>query len=134
MDSLGGGRVPVGVAPSGTFSNVESIGGVESLLSESVTATNVAMSLTVAQLPSHTHTQNAHGHTNRPQNWTVFNITPGGNFSYYGGQIPVSNNAATATNQNTGSGTAHNHTQNAHNHMNSTLQPYITCYMFKRIR
>jgi len=99
------------------------------------------MSLTVAQLPVHTHIQNAHSHGGGGVN------TAAGTPVYQVGQYPIyiyndhranwsslhGINNATPTNQNTGSGTAHNHTQNSHNHTTSTIQPYITVFIYKRI-
>jgi microcystin-dependent protein len=78
--------------------------------------------LSSAEMPSHTHTQNAHGHDLGPGQ--SFGMSFGGNTgafttliaqvqfinqgSYQG---PYSANANTATNQNTGGGGAHNNTQ-----------------------
>ncbi len=76
--------------------------------------------LTVTEMPSHTHTQNAHSHANPVA------VTYGGNAGTYrsifatnspfwsGADWNNPTSAATATNQNTGGGGAHNN-----------LQPYI---------
>lgn len=68
--------------------------------------------LNSSQMPSHSHTQNAHSH--EPQ--TFFNAAPGGtsvtgigNTTYAGSAIAAAAN--TATNQNTGGGGAHNNVQ-----------------------
>ena len=115
------GRVPVGVNTSGTFNSVEKTGGSET------------HKLTVAQMPSHTHTQNSHRHNyGRPALFGGENNDDGSIFTpRYSGrtssQYKGNSNGwtemsyTTATNQNTGGGEAHNN-----------LQPYITCYMFKR--
>ena len=157
--SWGAGRVPVGInANDGDFNTVEKTGGAKT------------HTLTVAQMPSHTHTQNSHNHTQNSHNHTQnahthtqnahdhdvrykgFSISSSSSGymvlrrnesadSYDGtdGNAAMSttatnqnttatnnattatNNATTATNQNTGGGGAHNN-----------LQPYITCYMWKR--
>jgi microcystin-dependent protein len=91
--------------------------------------------LTEAQMPSHTHTQNAHTHTQNAHGHTIVNPSTGSQILYMGngasgfadqwgqgGQgglgagTPIQANTATnqnttATNQNTGSGAAHNITQ-----------------------
>ena len=155
----GAGKVPVGVNTAETeFATVEKTGGAKT------------HTLTVAQMPSHTHTQNSHNHTQNSHNHTQnahthtqnahdhdvrykgFSISSSSSGymvlrrnesadSYDGtdGNAAMSttatnqnttatnnattatNNATTATNQNTGGGGAHNN-----------LQPYITCYMWKR--
>lgn len=117
----GQGRVPVGVNTSGTFNSVEKTGGSET------------HTLTIAQMPSHTHTQNSHRHNyGRPALFGGENNDDGSIFTprYTGrtsSQYKGNSNGwtemsyTTATNQNTGGGESHNN-----------LQPYITCYMFKR--
>jgi microcystin-dependent protein len=130
----GAGRVPVGVDATQTeFDTVEETGGAKT------------HTLTVGEMPVHTHTQNAHshgisdpGHTHNQTVDASYNPARGGGASDYaqnntglnasGGGLStgasttgVSVMSATATNQNTGGGGAHNN-----------LQPYITCYMFKR--
>lgn len=95
------GRVPVG-KNAGTFGTLGSTGGAET------------HTLTEAQMPSHTHIQNAHTHNQSGQ--TV------SNFTGYGQNSAINGNAAnpsgltvtgstTATNQNAGGGQAHNNLQ-----------------------
>lgn len=117
----GQGRVPVGISTSGTFNTVEKTGSSET------------HTLTIAQMPSHTHTQNSHRHNyGRPALFGGENNDDGSIFTprYTGrtsSQYKGNSNGwtemsyTTATNQNTGGGESHNN-----------LQPYITCYMFKR--
>ncbi len=101
------GRVPVG-KNGGTFGTLGSAGGAET------------HTLTTAQMPSHTHTQDAHSHGGV--------IITGGlsvpQGSYYGvwGNYGLKNtDATTATNQYTGGGQAHN-----------ILQPYqVLNYIIK---
>ena len=114
----GAGRVPVGIGSNGTtnYSTVEATGGEEK------------HTLTVAEMPSHTHTQNSHSHTT----YNRWNSYGGGNLSGYGYTSPANSWAqdgyqqdytggTTATNQNTGGGGSH-----------ENRQPYITVYMWKR--
>ena len=114
----GAGRVPVGIGSNGTtnYSTVEATGGEEK------------HTLTIAKMPSHTHTQNSHKH----KTYDRWNSYGAGNLSSYGYISPANGsaqdgkqqdytNSVTATNQNTGGGGAHNN-----------LQPYITVYMWKR--
>lgn len=101
------GKVPVGLSVTELeFRYLNDRGGAKS------------HTLTTAQMPSHTHTQNAHTH---PQNITA---NAGGtavrnDYTADARGVPynqgANTNATVATNQNTGGGGAHNN-----------LQPYIT--------
>jgi hypothetical protein len=107
----GSGRVPVGVDAAQTeFTAVEAMGGAKT------------HTLTPAQMPSHTHIQNSHAHIvniGGSFGTPIRGVTgaPDGGVGQFGGILV----GTTATNQYTGDGNAHNN-----------LQPYITCYMFKR--
>ena len=121
------GRVLVGLDSGDTdFDTSEETGGAKT------------HTLTSAEMPSHTHTQNAHTHTQDAHSHVLTQLrdaTTGGattnialtadTSSTLGtkvtGSTTATNQNATATNQNTGGGGAHNN-----------LQPYITVYMFKR--
>jgi hypothetical protein len=108
------GRVLVGLDAGQTeFDTVKETGGAKT------------HTLTEAEMPSHTHVQNAHSHTYASQT-----ATTGGVSSYEHGTIDTSStaaestisvNATTATNQNTGGGAAHNN-----------LQPYIVVHFWER--
>ncbi|GAA4176607.1 DUF859 family phage minor structural protein [Gryllotalpicola koreensis] len=107
-----GGKMPMGRL-AGTY-DVGGTGGE---------ATHV---LTVAEMPSHTHTQNSHNHSQNSHSHGQVVTNPGsggtaarndynsdgGGLSYTQGvntdAATATNNAATATNQNTGGGAAHN--------------------------
>jgi microcystin-dependent protein len=113
------GRVPVGKDTSQTeFDALGETGGAKT------------HTLTVDQMPSHTHTQNSHNHSHRQ--W-IFNGAGHGGGNRYGfgyaantgaandtgaasssGEVQYGNYPTTATNQNTGGGQAHNN-----------LQPYL---------
>ena len=92
--AYGGGRVMVGVHSSGTFDGLNETGGSET------------QTLSVANLPSHTHDTNINGGNSTDGNPAI--ASGGGD----------TGNITTGA---TGSGTAHNN-----------LQPYITVYMWKR--
>jgi len=109
------GRVTVGRNPSDAdFDNVGDLGGAKTV------------TLTTAEIPSHNHTQNAHGHSLGPgQDFgTFFGGNPGG-FATFALQVQAINQstyqgaysatANTATNNPAGGGGAH-----------TNLQPYIT--------
>ena len=125
----GTGRVPVGVNANDTnFATVEKTGGASTV------------TLTTAQMPSHTHakgtlaTASAGGHTHDLKNQKTSWGTSGGNRVL----VDATSGYTAVTNKTTTSAGAHTHTisgstasagsGSAHNN----LQPYITCYMWKR--
>lgn len=126
----GSGRVPVGINTSDSnFNTVEKTGG----------AATVALS--TAQMPAHTHakgtlaTASAGGHTHNLQNQkAAWGVDGGGNRVI----VDATSGYTAVTNKATSSAGAHTHTVSgstasagsgsAHNN----LQPYITCYMWKR--
>lgn len=129
----GSGRVPVGVNTSDSnFSTVEKTGGA------------AAVTLTTAQMPSHTHTftgssattGSAGAHTHNLQNQKTAWGTSGGNRVL----IDATSGYTAVTNKATTSAGAHTHTVTVKGSNASTggggshnnLQPYITCYMWKR--
>jgi len=123
--AFGAGRVPVGFDSGQTeFDTDEETGGAKTV------------TLTAAEMPSHTHTQNSHNHTQDAHSHqervattstSGTGITGTANLSGNTGAnqttaaTTATNQAATATNQNTGGDGAHNN-----------LQPYIVVRMWKR--
>jgi hypothetical protein len=111
--AFGAGKVIVGLDSGDTdFDTAEETGGAKTV------------TLSTAEIPAHTHTQDAHTHgfttysTGGTSGITVQNSTRQA--------TPETVNlggvtSTTATNQNTGGGGAH-----------ATVQPYIVCYMWKR--
>lgn len=106
----GAGQTLVGVDAAQTeFNTVRKTGGAKT------------HTLTIAEMPSHTHIQNQHRHTRGATNGAVgFQETVSLGNSAARGYSPAGD-YATATNQDTGGGGAHNN-----------LQPYITCYIWER--
>lgn len=121
------GRMLVGLdAGDADFDTVLETGGAKTV------------TLTEAQMPSHTHVQNAHNHTQDAHSHTIpvgatddtaapfdradaGTNASGANASASTGTATATNQAATAVNQNTGGGGAHNN-----------LPPYVVVYMWRR--
>ena len=131
----GAGRVPVSVSEQDTnFNTVEKTGGAS------------AVTLSMTQIPAHNHTVPRHthtataapagAHTHHVQRWQATSSTSGG--TRYLAQGDIDNTSTTSSagehthdivvgmskdsqTGNTGGSAAH-----------SNLQPYITCYMWKR--
>ena len=125
----GSGRVPVGVNASDTnFSTVEKTGGASTV------------TLTTAQMPSHSHAKGTLAADSGGSHKHNLNLTKSGwGIDNASNKVIVDSTTYTAlTNKATASAGAHEHTisgstasagsGNAH----SNLQPYITCYMWKR--
>lgn len=126
----GAGRVPVGVnASDGNFNTVEKTGGASSV------------TLTATQIPSHTHakgtlaTASAGAHTHNLQNQkAAWGLDGGGNRVI----VDATTGYTAVTNKATTSAGAHTHTISGSTAAtggggsHSNLQPYITCYMWKR--
>lgn len=125
----GSGRVPVGVNTSDSnFSTVEKTGGA------------AAVTLSASQIPSHTHakgtlaTASAGAHTHNLQNQKA----PWGTSASNRVLVDATSGYTAVTNKATTSAGVHTHTISgstaatggggSHNN----LQPYITCYMWKR--
>ena len=93
------GRVPVGKASSGTFDTLNATGGAET----------DSHTLTISEIPAHTHSSHDSNHTRTPDS------TDDTSDEY--GAYASSNTGST------GGGNAHTH---------DILQPYIVVYMWKR--
>jgi hypothetical protein len=118
----GTGRVPVGVdTGQSEFNTVEKTGGGKtSTNTNSGGGTSGPTAITIDQMPSHTH-----GYKDLSA-WSG-NMRDNGNASTWAGDIESGNT------DTVGGGQGHTHTTPNHQHTLSILQPYITCYMFKRI-
>ena len=126
----GTGRVPVGVNTSDTnFNTVEKTGGANT------------HTLVTAELPSHNHsfsgsvTVNANGaHTHQASSGS-YKVGSGSASTYY-----YMTNGGSTSGQTTGSGGSHDHSgsvsgsvgNNGSGAAHNNLQPYITCYFWKR--
>ena len=136
-ESWGSGRVPVGVNTSDSdFNTVEKTGGSKSQ-SYTPAGTNSGGSvsghtLTVNEIPSHYHNM---GRSNQGGGRTDWGLVGAG---AHGGNVALITGAGGSTSTTSaGSGWSHDHgfTQPTFNGTATTLekvQPYITCYMWKR--
>jgi len=129
----GQGRVPVGVNSSGTFNSVEKTGGSET------------HTLSTSELPSHDHSLNGHTHS-----WSTTNTgdhthakygwryAGSGSYKAYSWErISADGNAgsidsSTHSHSGTTSGASGNTGSSGSGSAHNNLQPYITCYMWKR--
>ncbi|MEA4939170.1 MAG: DUF859 family phage minor structural protein [Christensenella sp.] len=126
----GTGRVPVGVNTSDTnFNTIEKTGGANT------------HTLATAELPSHNHsfsgsvTVNANGSHAHQASSGSYKVGSGSASTYY-----YMTNGGSTSGQTTGTGGLHDHTgsvsgsvgSNGSGSAHNNLQPYITCYFWKR--
>lgn len=129
----GEGQVPVGVATSGTFNTLEKTGGSETSQADSSgTGTSGGTAITEAQMPLHYHPMKD------PYSTQLYNS------SFYDQGVAddsfglkfsttLGYTAKLATLTGAGGNQPHSHITPNHQHTpQSTLQPYITCYFWKR--
>lgn len=120
--AIAAGRVLVGIdAGDADFDTVEETGGAKTV------------TLSEAQIPAHTHVQDAHNHTQNAHSHGMAEGTTDGSGTFMDRSnaaaattattdaATATNQATTATNQTTGGGGAH-----------SNVQPYLVVYMWKR--
>lgn len=119
------GRVPAGADNMGGSAASRLTSGGSGVDGATLGATGGAEThtMTTTEMPSHTHTQNSHNHSQNPHTHYIFSGPAGGvhptiqqngnNGALYGPvqTVTATNNPATATNQNTGGGAAHNNVQ-----------------------
>ena len=110
-ESFGDGRCIVGKAGSGTFNTNGATGGAKT------------HTLLTTEMPSHTHTQNAHNHSYTSSSNQSDSTYVGRGPTLAGSRSTYTDVAtgSTVTNQNEGSGSAH-----------SNLAPYIVVHIWKR--
>ncbi len=113
--AFGQGAVPVGYNAADTdFNAPEKTGGEKT------------HALMTSEMPSHTHTQDAHKHNQTSGSSLTVSAGPNTGLAYDHFSNTLASNmdtaSTTATNQNTGGNVGHNN-----------LQPYIVVYMWKRV-
>ena len=122
----GSGRVPIGVNTSDTsFNTVEKTGGAKTVSiahTHKVTGNSGSTTLTINQIPKHAHNIRRTGLSGSPG---------------YGGFYQTTGDPEPFDTEDTGGGQGHNHSINLTSASGgsssvSNLQPYITCYMWKR--
>lgn len=118
----GKGRVPVGVnSADANFASVEKTGGASSVQHAHATAGHA---LTVNEMPLHQH--NTANYVGFADNSGSFN-----GYTYNFTNYATGQSLKKIKTSNTGEGAAHSH-GNTGSESVSVLQPYITCYMWKR--
>lgn len=110
-EAFGAGRILVGKAASGTFQTAGDTGG------------SVEHTLTVDEMPSHTHIQNAHNHGYMSSSSQTSGSYYGRGSTYAGVRNTNTDvgTGSTVTNQNAGSGQAH-----------PNVAPYIVVQIWRR--
>ena len=156
-EKFGSGQTLVGVNPSDSdFNTVNKTGGSKSQ-SYTPAGTNKGTSITVAQLPAHSHTftgtavntSTTGGHTHTISFTFASNEAKGYGLDMtpaFTNRIAVTGGSSTSNTgahahsvtakgsiSNTGSGQAHTHTFTGTQATLSHLQPYVTVYMYKRV-
>lgn len=112
----GSGRVPVGVnTGDSSFNTVEKTGGSKSVSHTHTTAGHV---LTISEIPSHRHSINRTGNIGNPGYGTAYTSSNSGDTGF--------------GTEYTGGGQSHSHGNTGSSSV-TVLQPYITCYMWKRV-
>ena len=101
--------------------------GAGDLYAVGTMAGEVNHTLTVSEMPSHTHTQNPHGHSQHPNTWMnvgISQIPKTGGYYYANAEHSADYRTGntTAINNNTGGSGAHNN-----------MPPYLAVYMWKRV-
>ncbi len=128
--SWGNGRVPIGVNTNDTnYNTVEKTGGSSTHSHNSgktgtpSTNTTGSTTLTIAQIPSHNHIMKRNlGQAAGTARKGVVDYS-------------ISSDSDSIVTSSVGGGSGHTHTMNNHIHTianGSNIQPYITCYMWKR--
>ncbi len=138
----GNGRIPVGVDTSNSsFSTVEKTGG-SSTSSYTPRGTVGSHTLTVSQIPSHKHSvsvtkSGSHSHSvytmgKGKNDGTAMRLGTSANTDGSISTASGGEHTHTISESSIGGGSGHNHTFTGTASSISTLQPYITCYMWKR--
>lgn len=131
-EAWGSGRVPIGVNTNDSdFNTVEKTGGNKSN-TYTPSGTVGDHTLTVAEMPAHTHgepTGSTNGfatfsQTETAQDTGVGFMSDQSGAMYHAGYAGLTESA--------GGNEAHNHSFTGSGQSISTIQPYITCYMWKR--
>ena len=130
----GTGRVPVGVDTAQTeFNLVEETGGHKSLQQHLHSVAAVGASVG-NDSPDHSHAHSAKitwAGSNTPMNWTTSSGAAADAPTQYGSAVNRNSGGRSAYHQHAVTVPAHS-TDNAGSGNSQNLQPYITCYMWKR--